>query len=214
MKAGSVVLVAALAPALLFAVAGCEKAKKTPETSSVESNMPADHPPMDAPFAKGGGTGMKDAEGPTDDADVALVLTGHNSAAEMNEALAKLDDDQAKKDFEMAFRYTFSAKQSQRNYPEAERLVNKLLETHPNYAPAYRVLGYDRFNMDMRNPGAAMDAYLKAVELDPNYGEAHYALAFMYAMGDRSKGKEHYDKAMALGVTDDRNLGERFYSGH
>jgi TPR repeat protein len=63
------------------------------------------------------------------------------------------------------------------------------------------------FNVD----GALAD-YKKAVELKPDYGEAHYALAFMYAMGDREKGVEHFKKAMALGVPDERNLGEKFYS--
>ena len=209
MKVHSVVLVSALVSALLIPAVGCQKAEKTAEKTPA-GQMPADHPPMDAPFAKG----MQDAQGPTDGAEVALIVSGNNSAEEMNRALAKLDDPEAKKDYEMAFRYTFSAKQSQRNYPEAQRLVEKILETHPDYAPAYRVLGYDRFNMDMRNPQASMDAYLKAVELDPNYGEAHYALAFMYAMGDRSKGMEHYKKAMELGIVDERHLGERFYAGN
>ena len=207
MKGTQIVPACILIPALLFTVAGCQKAEKTAE----KAQIPESHPPMNAPSAGG----MKDAEGPTDGHDVALVATGHNSAEELSRALAKLDDPEAAVDFEMAFRQTFSAKQAQRNYPEAERLIQKIIEKHAGYAPAYRVLGYDRFNMDMRNPGPAMDAYMKAVELDPNYGEAHYAMAFMYAMGDRSRGLEHFKKAMSLGVEDERHLGERFYSeGH
>ena len=52
--------------------------------------------------------------------------------------------------------------------------------------------------------------YGKAIELEPTYGEAHYALSFLHAMKDRKQGKLHYDKALSLGVPDVRGLS-RFY---
>ena len=57
---------------------------------------------------------------------------------------------------------------------------------------------------------------VKAIELKPDYGEAHYALSFMCAMdpsnqANMAKGAEHFKRAMELGVEDERNLGQRFY---
>ena len=96
-----------------------------------------------------------------------------------------------------------------RNYPEAIRMVNRIITERPAYAPAYRVLGYSLFNTGRASE--ALAAYKQAVHLDPDYGEAHYALALMFAMGDRAVGREHFRKAMALGVNDERNLAEQFY---
>jgi tetratricopeptide (TPR) repeat protein len=61
------------------------------------------------------------------------------------------------------------------------------------------------------NHEAAMANYQKAIELKPDYGEAHYALAFMYAMSDLEKGREHLKRALELGVADERNLVDNFY---
>jgi Tfp pilus assembly protein PilF len=84
---------------------------------------------------------------------------------------------------------------------------------NPGFAPGYRVLGYAYLNTGKQSQ--ALNAYRKAVDIDPNYGEAHYALAFMYAMGDLAAGTEHFRKAMDLGIPDERDLGSRFYpAGH
>jgi Tfp pilus assembly protein PilF len=58
----------------------------------------------------------------------------------------------------------------------------------------------------------ATEYYEKAVAADPNYGEAHYALAFMLTQSDMARARTHFDKAMALGVPDERNLREQFFS--
>jgi hypothetical protein len=55
--------------------------------------------------------------------------------------------------------------------------------------------------------------YERAVELDPDYGEAHYALAFMLGPTDRERGAVHFARAMELGIDDERNLRERFFEG-
>jgi Tfp pilus assembly protein PilF len=57
----------------------------------------------------------------------------------------------------------------------------------------------------------ATQHYEKAVELDPDYGEAHYALSFMLTQFDVERGRKHFKKAMELGIPDERNLGPRFY---
>jgi Tfp pilus assembly protein PilF len=67
--------------------------------------------------------------------------------------------------------------------------------------------------MNPMEPTTSIGEYEKAVELDPSYGEAHYAIAFMCAAtGERQKGVDHYRKAIALGIADERNIGQRFYS--
>jgi tetratricopeptide (TPR) repeat protein len=198
-----------------LALSACSQPNSTSKTqaqpaaqAAAEGQLPEGHPPMgSAPFMGGG---MKDADGPLDDHSVALKQTGLNSAAELTTGLEGLSDAELRSAYEMAFRYSFSARVAQRNYPEAVNLANKVVSGTPNFAPAYRVLGYALFNTGRQNE--ALAAYQKAVQIDPNYGEAHYALAFMFAMGDRTQGGEHYRKAMALGIPDERDLGGRFYS--
>jgi hypothetical protein len=63
--------------------------------------------------------------------------------------------------------------------------------------------------VDLFHPSLA--AYRKAVALDPDYGEAHYALSFTLAISDLAAGKVHFDRAMALGVPDTRDLRGQFY---
>ena len=41
--------------------------------------------------------------------------------------------------------------------------------------------------------------------------EAHYALAFLYAMNDRETGADHFWRAMELAVPDERGLAEKYY---
>jgi hypothetical protein len=57
----------------------------------------------------------------------------------------------------------------------------------------------------------ATEWYRKAVALDPDYGEAHYALSFMLTQFDMAEGRTHFERAMALGVPDERDLGGKFY---
>ncbi|HEX7877949.1 MAG TPA: tetratricopeptide repeat protein, partial [Candidatus Eisenbacteria bacterium] len=121
----------------------------------------------------------------------------------------RLDTPELQNDFETAFRYTFAARLGQRNYPEAIRLTHKLVTERLGFAPAYRVLGYALFNIDRATD--ALAAYQRAVSLDPDYGEAHYALALMFAMGDKAAGREHFRRAMELGIKDERQLEQQFY---
>lgn len=153
------------------------------------------------------------SSGPNDGAPVPLKTAGLGSAAELERELGKLQDERAAAHFEEAFRLTFTSDPMKRDYQTAETLLKAVLESNPKFAPAYRTLGYAEFNMNPTDPSISMQDYEKAVELDPNYGEAHYAIAFMCAAtGEREKGAEHYRKAMALGVEDERNIGQRFYA--
>ncbi|MBI4457125.1 MAG: tetratricopeptide repeat protein [Acidobacteria bacterium] len=195
-----------LAVALLIVVAGgCgQKQGAEPPETTQPAPAPGQPTPMNAPFMQGQTTGPAE-EGKT----LPLKLTGLNSVEELNRGLAKLSDAESKRLFEEAFRKTFSTEQAGRNYGEAETEFKQVLGKNPKSAESYRGLGYAVFNQGQAQ--GALQYYLKAIEIDPNYGEAHYAVAFLYAMGDTAKGKEHYQKAMQLGIPDERKLGERFY---
>ena len=159
------------------------------------------------------GGGMGATGGPSDGNEIPLKTTGNGSAAELERELAKLQDPQVAAHFERAFRLTFSSDPQKRDYQEAEGLLESVVTSNPKFAPAYRTRGYARFNLNPTDPAVSMTDYEKSVALDPNYGEAHYAIAFMCAAtGERDKGVDHYKKSMALGVADERNIGERFYA--
>jgi len=60
----------------------------------------------------------------------------------------------------------------------------------------------------------AIDAYTRALEFDPNRGEAHRALAELYLkQGDATRAAEHATAAEKLGVTIDPKLRSRIFSG-
>jgi len=72
------------------------------------------------------------------------------------------------------------------------------------------------FESDIEVVGAATtgeEGIQMAIELKPDYGEAHYALAFMYAMNDLDVGRQHFRRAMELGIEDEHALGGQFYGG-
>ncbi len=195
-------LVPALCVVLLSTACGQKQGAEPPETTQAPASAP--QPAVNAPFMQSQTTG------PVEEGKVRpLKLTGLNSVEELKRGLAKLSDPQSKQLFEDAFRTTFSSDQSSRNYAQAETKFKQVLEKNPRSAESYRGLGYAMFNQGQAD--AALQYYLKAVEIDPNYGEAHYALALMYAMGDLHKGRQHFQKAMKLGVPDERKLGEKFY---
>ena len=182
----------------------------SPHGTSPHGTSPhATSPHGDSPHAASTQGGMADLEGPTDADALPLKRTGLSSAAEMARDRARLDTPALQESYERAFRLAFATKMALRDYPESARLIATVVAERPEYAPAYRVLGYAKFNMDRGTD--ALAAYQRAIALDPNYGEAHYALAFLLAMGDRAVGREHFRKAMDLGIPDERNLGGQFY---
>lgn len=192
---------------VLAVLTGCGGGKLNEEEQ--EAQLPEGHPPIGG--APGGGMGQGlGSDAPTDGHQLPLKLTGLNSVKEMERSRNGTSNAEAQELFAQGFRKTYTADGSKRDYPGAVADLEKAVALDPEFAEAYRALGYAKFNMGF-DVNAAMVNYQKAVELDPEYGEAHYALAFLYAMGDRTKGAEHFKKAMELGVPDESNLKERFY---
>ena len=139
-----------------------------------------------------------------------LKPKGSGSQEELERCLKSFDDEEDKTVFRGAFTHVFHTNRNLRNPGGAEKALLKLAEKHPTNAAIYRVLGYAAVDNGFQM-ARAMQFYSKAVELSPDCAEVHYALAFMYAMGDRTKGATHFQKAMELGMTDERGIGPRFY---
>lgn len=147
---------------------------------------------------------------PVDPENLPLKETGSGSIAELERGRAATRNPDAAECFAHGFRLTFSSDPEKRNFAVARDLFREAIAADPDYAEAYRGLAYAEFNLGF-NREAAFENYKKAIELKPDYGEAHYALAFLYALDDLERGAEHFEKAMKLGVPDERGLRERYY---
>jgi len=94
---------------------------------------------------------------------------------------------------------------------QAERLFRGLLNADLGDARAWFGLGCVHALRGRKNEAVA--EWLRSVEIDPGYAEAHYALAWAYYdVGDRQKGHEHAMKALRSRVPFDsvRELLDRF----
>jgi len=138
-----------------------------------------------------------------------LRLKGLGSLEELKDALASMGnvEKDVVQDFERGFRLTFTIEG--RDYEEAKKLMEGVLKRQPNLAEAYRVLAFITLSENFNADGARA-LYEKALSLRNDYKEVHYALAVLYLLSDREKGKTHFEKAMALGQPDYQNLA-RFY---
>ncbi len=194
-----------LAPLLIIAFVltiGCSK-KEKPEAKTAA--VPNPHAGMVNPH-----TGMAMNAVATDNNPLPLKLKGINSVEEMQRAAKQIKNKKLRKRFEHDFRLCFTENRSLRNYQAARTDLLDFVNKMPDFAPAYRLLGYTEFNIGF-NVQKTMEYYNKALQLNPNYGEVHYALAFMYVMSDLNKGLMHFKKAMALGIPDEHNLGPQYY---
>ena len=169
------------------------------------SGMPAGHPPIGA--TKGADGGMNAKPNAEQGVAMPLPLKGSGSVDELDRRLKGIAKDQAAV-IEEAFRLTFSVDRAKRNPGKAKTLLTPLLEGD-HAATAHRILGYVAVSQGFDVAGA-MKHYKAAAKLAPEYGEVHYALAFMYARDDLATGRIHFDTAMKLGVPDIRGIA-RFY---
>ncbi|MBL8786367.1 MAG: hypothetical protein JNJ59_15810 [Deltaproteobacteria bacterium] len=178
------------------------------------ADLPPGHPPTGggAAGAIGQGGPMAAAVPAETGVERPLPLEGSGSIAELKARLAKAKDTSKNAILEDAFRKVFTVERAARDTAGAAAALEPLAKD-PDTAVASlaeRTLGYTRVQSGFDAEGAKQ-RYARAIELDPDYGEAHYAMAFMLAMGDRTQGKVHFDKAIALGVPDTRGLRGQFY---
>jgi hypothetical protein len=182
--------------------------RKTPGPSS--TRLPSGHPPTGGTSARQAPFAANTPEGETGVA-MPLPLVGPGSVDELKRRLVKVPEATTQGVLEQAFRLTFTLDRAKRNPAQAKALLAPLAEDPVSGATASRILGYVAVSQGFDFAGA-MKHYGAAVAKDADYGEAHYALAFMHVRGDKSAGKLHFERARALGVPDTRGIA-RFYPG-
>jgi len=174
----------------------------------LEEELPAGHPPLDG--------GLPDGHPPLDEAmagpagGLALPASGPGSVTELSQALASLPDGSLRTLFDESFRLTFTTSRGRRDYARARAGFRRVLDEAPDHAPSFRGLAYVELNTTF-DLAATAALYEKAVDVDPDYAEAHYALAFRLAESDHERGAHHYARALELGLADDQGLGPRYY---
>ena len=97
-------------------------------------------------------------------------------------------------------RYSGTATEKQKLYEDAEVDVEKALAIDPNLAEGHFARGlmlwtpYKRFPHDQ-----AIQSYHRAIELNPNFDEAHHQLGFIYVhIGLLDKGQQEIERALAI----------------
>jgi hypothetical protein len=143
--------------------------------------------------------------------ELPLPLEGSGGLSELAVRTQKLPE-ALRADFELAFRLVFTLERQKRDAARAQPLVDRLIAAPEVAAQAagHRLAGYLAINRGFDSV-SALAAYRKAIALDPDYGEAHYALSFTLAISDLAAGKVHFERAMSLGVPDTRGLRGQFY---
>lgn len=161
--------------------------------------------------AHGGGTPHAPSREAEASGELPLLLTGPGSLAELERRAALVTSEEARAQLDRAFRLVFTVRRELRDYSAAGQIARPLAATDDamTAALAERVLGYVAVNNGFDVAGA-VGHYKRAVELAPEYGDAHYALAFMYVMNEPALGRTHFERAMELGVVDAFGLGAQF----
>jgi tetratricopeptide (TPR) repeat protein/predicted Ser/Thr protein kinase len=97
-------------------------------------------------------------------------------------------------------RYVASEADRKKAYEDAEVAVNKSLAIDPNLAEGHFARGLMLWTPYKRFPHAqAIQSYRRAIELNPNFDEAHHQLGFVYLhIGMLDKGQQEIEKALAI----------------
>lgn len=213
------VLVGAFA---VFCIFGCSPredeasvAYETPQPAHPALRSTRTVPATAAPFRRGhaGETPAPQEEAgleqpPADSKDLPLPADGMNGEGVLKEDLERLADPEVRQDYERAFRLSFTEVRARRNHAEAIRLLDRIVEKVPGFAPAYRSMAYAYWSTG--NPAKALELYRKAVEVDPDYGVGHHALSLFYqfpGFEDQEKAAFHLKRAADLGVKVDQAMG-------
>jgi len=97
-------------------------------------------------------------------------------------------------------RYVASDAERKTSYEDAEVAVDKALAINPNLAEGHFARGLMLWTPYKRFPHAqAIQSYRRAIELDPNFDEAHHQLGFIYLhIGMLNKAQQEIEKALAI----------------
>ena len=83
------------------------------------------------------------------------------------------------------------------DYVEAARIDRMVCDAHPENPQGWHSLGYDLFHAG--DLDGAMEAFARAVQLEPTRASAYFNLARIAArMGDKSKVIEHFARCVEL----------------
>jgi tetratricopeptide (TPR) repeat protein len=95
--------------------------------------------------------------------------------------------------------FSYDGAYLEENLAMAEQLLRDTLEIDSNLPLVYVALGDINFRKGRASWDQAITMYRKALEIDPNQGVAHYALAVCYYnQNDKLQARQHCEKAIEL----------------
>jgi serine/threonine protein kinase/Tfp pilus assembly protein PilF len=136
------------------------------------------------------------SENPADN-QAAIDLFEQATAADRHFASAYAELSRA---YTIKARYVASEAERKKSYEDAEVAVDKALAIDPNLAEGHFARGLMLWTPYKRFPHAqAIQSYRRAIELNPNFDEAHHQLGFVYLhIGMLDKGQHEIEKALAI----------------
>jgi serine/threonine protein kinase/Tfp pilus assembly protein PilF len=136
------------------------------------------------------------SENPADN-QAAIKLFEQAVAANPNFAPAYAELSRA---YTIKARYVASDAERKKSYEDAEVAVDKALAIDPNLAEGHFARGLMLWTPYKRFPHAqAIQSYRRAIELNPDFDEAHHQLGFVYLhIGMLDKGQQEIEKALTI----------------
>ena len=182
----SLALVLAAAGVWFFSI---RSLKRTPAAAVMSSNPVAYDAYMRGKVNVG-------SENP-DNNNAAIKLFEQSVAADPNFAAAYAELARA---YTIKARYSGTATEKQKLYEDAEVDVEKALAIDPNLAEGHFARGLILWTPYKRFPHEqAIQSYRRAIELNPNFDEAHHQLGFIYLhIGLLDKAQQEVEKALAI----------------
>jgi serine/threonine protein kinase len=132
-----------------------------------------------------------------DNNNAAIKLFEQSIAADPNFAAAYAELARA---YTIKARYSGTAAEKQKLYEDAEVDVEKALAIDPNLAEGHFARGLILWTPYKRFPHEqAIQSYRRAIELNPNFDEAHHQLGFVYLhIGLLDRAQQEIEKALAI----------------
>jgi tetratricopeptide (TPR) repeat protein len=182
----SLALVLAAAGVWFFSI---RSLKRTPAAAVMSSNPVAYDAYMRGKVNVG-------SENP-DNNNAAIKLFEQSVAADPNFAAAYAELARA---YTIKARYSGTAAEKQKLYEDAEVDVEKALAIDPNLAEGHFARGLILWTPYKRFPHEqAIQSYRRAIELNPNFDEAHHQLGFIYLhIGLLDRAQQEIEKALAI----------------